>query len=363
MDREPAMTNASPPPKQPTTVGKSPWFAVLALWLLLFSGVGISLVIIRSYAVDFLSRVESEAAGPILASQLLQEQGWKHGRRVLAALDRGEAKGRLSASVLAELEAAESCFDRALKIDPRTEFDGAWAATYALLSSLAEIQPRPGRLQAMQAAAELTAGRPQTATEIASDLLATPDNFPPAGSRALWVLMEIAYRDKQSTEIRRIASLLEEKVPEDLAVAEIYRAEAAIIDKDAGQAAIHFEKALQLGARKEPELRYRLAETYSFLDRKSDATRILAEGLNKQTYRDPTFLHRTGIFLIAEQRPKEAYKILEIARLLAPGNADILWTQSRAAERAKMDRRAARLMQQALQIDPSLIRKVQDDWP
>jgi tetratricopeptide (TPR) repeat protein len=349
-------------PSNGSPVQNRPWLVVAGLWVILFGGTAISLMVIQRHAVHFLARVESEAAGPILASQLLQEQGWKHARRVLAGLDQRPAPLPKDSPLLKELLRAEECFDRALRIDPRKEFDPTWAPIYAVLSALAEANPRPGLMAGMQAAAELTAGRKALAWEIATSATEVnqPDGVP---VRAYMVLLEIALQDRNSTEVRRLAERLAVEAPTESSTADVYRAEAALVDKDAVSAAELFERALKNTPRKPSETRYRLAETYIRLGRQGDATRTLAEGLDSQTRRDPTYLHRTGIFLLADQRPKEAFEILELARLLAPNNADILWTQSRAAERSGQTRRGAKLLQQALQIDPSIINKTRDDWP
>jgi tetratricopeptide (TPR) repeat protein len=363
---EPMIPNApdretTPPPKIIRSIRRE-WLLVGGLWLVLFVGTGATLVFLRSHAVDFLAQVESEAAGPILASQLLQEQGWKLARRVLAAVDRQTAPISKEHGTMQDLLAAEECFDRALRIDPRKEFDPSWASTYAVLASLAEVYPRPGLMSGMQAAAELTAGRKDLARDLATSAILRT-HFDGVPIRAHMTLLEIALQDGETTEVRRVADLFEKAAPAEIATAETYRAEAAILDKDAEAGNRHFERALTLQPRKPAETRYRLAENYIRLVRQSDATRVLAEGLNNQTRRDPTYLHRTGIFLLADQRPTEAMGILETARVLAPSNADMLWTQSRAAERSGQTRRAAKLLQQALAINPSIINKTKDDWP
>jgi tetratricopeptide (TPR) repeat protein len=357
--------NPTEPPIDPNKRSRfSEWTSVMVLSLVLFVGTAAALVLIQRQAVDFLTRVESEAAGPILASQLLQEQGWKHARRVLASLDRDPATGekQLTPEILSELKASEDCFDRARIIDPRKELDPSWAAVYGVLGTFAELAPRPALMQGMHAAAELTAGRKDHARAIATSATQTqhPDGIP---VQAYMVLMEMALQDLNSTEVRRQATLLTKVSPDQQSLADVYSAEASLVDKDADGAARLFEDALRRGTRKPSETRYRLAETYIRMVRQKDATRVLEEGLDPQTRRDPVYLHRLGIFLLADQRPEEALRILESARLLAPNNGDILWTQSRAAERSGQIRLGAKLLQQALSIDPKLQSKTADKWP
>lgn len=318
--------------------------AVLIIWLVLLTLAIASLLVLYTNAHRIIYHLEYVAVNRYQKAIALYTEAE---RRTSAVLKKRQQSAVPIPAGDEDYTAALELYQKAFATDPREDFVPEQERYYTMLG---DTQGATGQqLQQLVAYARAALSRKDLATAAQDTSRAL--SLKPDDSDARFVDAQLAYASGDKTaaqeRLHRIPAgqwgpamhelsgqlLLEQNKPAD--------------------AAEEFQKALTSGETS-VDVRKKLAAAYSRLGRSDEAIKVLQQGRTQGGDSDGNYLHILGDLLLSSKLAGEAVKVLEQAAHVEPNSGAVQLSLARAYQDTGQSRRAARAMQRATALDPSL---------